>query len=110
NPGAVASFLKFLKGKYPDYYQKLNSAGAPGSASFTSAWKALANKDPEGFGAAQREYVGESHYKPAVSNIQQKTGLDVSTRSQAVQEVAWSAGVQHGQAGAGTLFSNAGVT
>jgi cell wall-associated NlpC family hydrolase len=107
--GTMSSFMNFLKSKYPDYHSKLVAGGSPGSSGFTSAWKALAGSDEKGFGEAQRAFIGESHYKPAVSKIKQKTGIDVSTRSQAVQELAWSAGVQHGSAGAGSLFSNAGV-
>jgi cell wall-associated NlpC family hydrolase len=108
--GTMNSFMNFLKSKYPDYYAKLSAGGAPGSTGFTGAWKALASSDGQGFGEAQRAFIGESHYKPAVSKIKQKTGIDVASRSQALQEVAWSVGVQHGSGGAGSLFSNAGVT
>jgi cell wall-associated NlpC family hydrolase len=108
--GTMNSFMNYLKSSNPDYYQKLSAGGSPGSSGFTSAWKALASSDEKGFGEAQRAFIGQSHYKPAADKIMAKTGIDVSKRSQAVQEVAWSTGVQHGAGGASSLWSNAGVS
>lgn len=82
---------------------------SPGTAAFNAAWKAEAKKNPEGFLQAQHAYIQKTHYAPSVSNIKQKTGLDVSKMSKALQDVVWSVGVQHGTGGAGNLFRNAGV-
>jgi cell wall-associated NlpC family hydrolase len=109
NTGTMKTFMNFLKSSYPDYYAKLNAGGSPGSGGFTSAWKALASSDSKGFGEAQRAFIGQSHYQPAVSKIKSSTGIDVAKRGQAVQEVAWSTGVQHGSGGASNLWKNAGV-
>ncbi|SFJ67890.1 LysM domain-containing protein [Caulobacter sp. UNC279MFTsu5.1] len=69
---------------------------SPGSASFTAAWKAIAAREPERFEAAQHAYIQRTHYDVQVAHVQAATGLDLSTRSAALKDVAWSTSVQHG--------------
>jgi len=71
-------------------------SAAPGSASFTATWKAIAAREPERFEAAQHAYIERTHYGVQVSHVQGATGLDLSTRSAALKDVAWSTSVQHG--------------
>lgn len=80
-----------------------------GTAAFDTAWKAEYKKNPTAFTNAQHNYIAKTHYQPTLSKIKQKTGLDLSRMPKAVQDVIWSAGVQHGSSGAANLFKNAGV-
>ena len=92
--GSAKEFVDGLKNTYPQYHKAL-AGKTPGSAEFTAAWKDLAKKDPEGFFNAQHDAIKRTHYDPAVANIKKTTGLDVTTRSKALQDVAWSTSVQH---------------
>jgi peptidoglycan hydrolase-like protein with peptidoglycan-binding domain len=95
NTGSVQSFVEDLKKTHPEYAKEF-AGKTPGSKEFTDAWKALAAKDPSGFDKVQHEYIKKTHHDPGVTNIKSKTGLDVNTRSKALQDVAWSVSVQHG--------------
>lgn len=69
----------------------------PGGA-LTTAWRQVAAQQPSAFFEAQHAYTERTHYAPAIAFVAQQTGLDVSARSHAVQNVAWSMAVQHGRA------------
>lgn len=107
--GTMNSFLNYTKTKNPSAYKSL-SGKSPGSSSFNTAWKSLAKKDPEGFEELQRGFIESSHYQPAAKAIMKSTGLNVSKRSKAIQDVLWSTAVQHGVKGAEKIFKNAGIT
>lgn len=68
---------------------------SPGSANFTAAWRAIAAREPEAFQAAQHDFIQRTHFDVQAGVIQ-RAGLDVSTRSHALQDVVWSTSVQHG--------------
>jgi hypothetical protein len=68
---------------------------APGSPEFDDKWRSLAN-DP-GFAQEQLKYGQEKYYKPALDNLS-SMGIDLSKRSQAVQELVMSTSVQYGPA------------
>ena len=67
----------------------------PGTDAFTAKWKAIAAADAERFKAVQHEYIKRTHYDVLVRNLLDD-GLDVGTRSAALQDVIWSTAVQHG--------------
>jgi LysM repeat protein len=67
-----------------------------GSAGFSKVWKAIAAREPERFYEAQHAYIKRTHYDVQVRKIAARTGLDVNARSRALQDVVWSAAVQHG--------------
>lgn len=67
-----------------------------GTPAFTAAWKALASERPDEFHAVQHEFIKRTHFDPLVRKILKEDGLDVLTRSHAVQDVIWSTAVQHG--------------
>ena len=81
-----------------------------GTAAFAKAWKAEASgKNAAKFAQAQHEYVKKSHYNPTANKFKSTTGIDVSTRSAALQNALWSIGVQHGSGGANSIFKASGV-
>ena len=69
---------------------------AAGGADFTACWKRIAANEPDAFQKCQHEYIKKTHYDLLVAKILNDDGLDVNTRSYALQDVVWSTAVQHG--------------
>jgi LysM repeat protein len=67
-----------------------------GTAPFTAVWKRIAAEQPDDFQRAQHAYIKKTHYDLLVAKILGDNGLDVNTRSRALQDVVWSTAVQHG--------------
>ena len=109
--GSLNDFLAFLDGEAPDISKRLRSAGPGNTGSRKGAmpdmWRAIADEQPERFEALQEAYVRESHYKPAVEGISQRTSLEADSLSPAMREVIWSTSVQHGPTGATRIFARA---
>jgi len=68
----------------------------PGGKDFTAAWKQLASTRREEFQSSQHDYIKKTHFDPLVQKIINDDGLNVLTRSHALQDVIWSTAVQHG--------------
>lgn len=81
---------------------------AAGTAPFTAAWKRIATNQTDAFQTAQHSFIKQSHYDPLAAKILADNGVDVNTRSFAVQNVVWSTAVQHG--GATPIVSRAIAT
>jgi len=107
NTGSMRDFQRYVGQHDPPTAEAL--AGArPGSPAFDHAWRGLAERDPVGFERTQYEFIQATHYDPALRRVEQAVpGLDLDQRSPAVREVLWSTSVQHGSAGAGTVFRRA---
>jgi LysM repeat protein len=67
-----------------------------GTAPFTACWKRIAAQQTDAFQKAQHEFIKKSHYDLLAAKIRNDDGLDVNTRSRALQDVIWSTAVQHG--------------
>ena len=109
--GSMKSFLNFLDGEAPDIAQRLRKAGPADTGSrkggMPDAWRAIAAEQPERFEELQEAFIRESHYRPALESIVQRTGLEAENISTAMREVIWSTAVQHGPAGAARIFDRA---
>ncbi|MDO5483536.1 MAG: hypothetical protein Q4F27_01375 [Desulfovibrionaceae bacterium] len=109
--GSMKNFLNFLDDQAPDLAERLRKSGPANTGSRRGAmpdeWRAIAGEQPERFEALQEAFIHESHYKPAVAAIAQRTSLDADSLSPAMREVIWSTAVQHGPAGAARLFDRA---
>lgn len=109
--GSMKQFLGFLDNEAPELAQRLREAGPANTGSRRGAmpnvWRAIASEQPERFEELQEAFIHESHYKPAVAAIAERTGLDPKQLSPAMREVIWSTAVQHGPAGAARLFDRA---
>ena len=98
--GVMHQFLSFLDKSNPHFAERLNSAGGcsaaiDGNDCFQNEWRNLATD--LAFAEAQRNFIEETHYKPLIQNLTQgNIALDLSSRSLAIQAVAWSVAVQHG--------------
>jgi hypothetical protein len=69
-----------------------------GTAPFTACWKRIAAAETDAFQRAQHAFIKKSHYDLLAAKVLKETGLDVNTRSRALQDVIWSTAVQHGGA------------
>jgi len=69
-----------------------------GTAPFTACWKRIAADQTAAFQSAQHAFIKKSHYDLLAAKILADDGLDVNTRSRALQDVVWSTAVQHGGA------------
>jgi len=106
DPSGGVSYGAFqLASKQRALQDFLSSEGAPWAAqfrgadptqpngAFAQAWRA----NPPSF-EAQHAYIERTHYDPVVDRVRQSTGLDLDSRSPAVQEAVWSMATQHGAA------------
>lgn len=109
--GTMKSFLSFLDAQAPDLAKRLRGAGPANTGSrrggMPNEWRQIAREQPERFEKLQEDFVIESHYKPALNAIEQRTGLSAANISPAMREVIWSTAVQHGPAGAARIFERA---
>ena len=99
--GTVARFVSQSDFRWRDDFQGL----APGTASFTAKWKEIAAAEPVAFQEVQHEFIKRTHYDLLVAKTLSEDGLDVNTRSKALQNAVWSTAVQHG--GANSIIHNA---
>ena len=99
--GTVARFVGQAAFPWARDFQGL----APGTAPFTACWKRIATNDTAAFQNAQHAFIKKSHYDLLAAKILADDGLDVNTRSRALQDVVWSTAVQHG--GATTMVHKA---
>jgi len=109
--GTMRLFVDYLKERAPDWGRRLNAAGPLNTGGRGGAgpreWKKIAAEDPERFAQLQQDFITQTHYIPALQEIQERTGVDVQGQSPALQEVLWSTAVQHGPRGAARIFSSA---
>ncbi len=109
--GSMDNFLNFLDTHAPDISKKLREAGPSNTGSRQGAmpdvWRQIAADEPQRFEALQEKFIYDSHYKPAVAALRQRSALDGDEFSPAMQEVLFSTAVQHGPTGAARIFSNA---
>jgi hypothetical protein len=109
--GTMKHFMEYLSENAPDIASKLKAAGTANTGGFSGkmpgVWKKIATEDPSRFSKLQHDFIEKTHYLPALQEISDRTGLDVSKAPRALQEVLWSTAVQHGPKGAARIFSKA---
>ncbi len=109
--GSMDRFLTFLEARAPHWAKRLEDAGPADTGSrdgrMPREWRRIASEDPALFASIQHEFIRETHYEPALESIYGATGLRLEEHSRALREVAWSAAVQHGPAGATAVFEEA---
>ncbi len=92
--GTVQRFVSQPGFKWASDFQGLTAGTAP----FTACWKKIATDETDAFQSAQHAFIKKSHYDLLATKILTDDGLDVNTRSRALQDVVWSTAVQHGGA------------
>jgi len=92
NQSASTSLMSFINSYgYSDMFRGLGI----GSSEFDSVWRSLGEKDVT-FGDKQHKYILDNYYKVYSNRLKKSLGLDLSSRSRALQEMAWSTSVQYG--------------
>lgn len=92
--GTVARFVG-----QPGFPWAKDFAGlTPGTSHFTAVWKKIAAEQTAEFQHAQHAFIKATHYDLLCAKIKTENGVDINTRSRAVQDVIWSTAVQHGGA------------
>lgn len=92
--GTVTRFVTQAGFQWANDFQGLTAGTAP----FTECWKRIAANETAAFQSAQHSYIKKTHYDLLAAKILGDNGLDVNTRSRALQDVVWSTAVQHGGA------------
>lgn len=64
----------------------------PRTPAFDAKWKSLAKTDP-GFAKDQHDFIGKTHYEAQMAKLKE-SGVDLSGRGRAVQDLIWSTSVQ----------------
>jgi hypothetical protein len=109
--GTMNNFVEYLSERAPDIATKLKASGTANtggiSGKMPEAWKRLSTEDPARFSKLQHDFIEKTHYLPALQEISERTGLDISKAPRALQEVLWSTAVQHGPKGAAKIFTKA---
>jgi murein DD-endopeptidase MepM/ murein hydrolase activator NlpD len=90
--GTVGRFVTQADFQFRDDFKGLK----PGSPPFSAKWKAIAAAQPDAFRRCQHDFIKRLLFDPLVAKVLKEDGLDVTTRSHAVQDVVWSTAVQHG--------------
>jgi LysM repeat protein len=108
DPGGVSYGSYQMATKTGTVKRFVNQAGFPwrtdfsnltaGSPPFSACWKRIAAAQTDVFQKAQHEFIKKSHYDLLAAKVLAEDGLDVNTRSRALQDVIWSTAVQHGGA------------
>lgn len=81
----------------PAFARRVGITGTPGTDAFLRSWRAAVNRlGPKKFQAAEHQHIKETHFDVQAQEIRRRTGLDVTARSKAVQDMVWSTAVQHG--------------
>lgn len=110
--GTFLNYMNFLKTRFTDFYNELEAVGGEpaarsGSAAFKEKWEELAASGDE-FRKSQHDFIQVTHHDPAVQSIKREFGLDVCNDCcNGVQDMIWSASVQHGPAGCVKILRNA---
>lgn len=109
--GTMKLFIDYLSEQAPDLAAKLKAAGPANTGSrhgkMPEVWEKITAANPDRFSKLQYDFIEKSHYLPALKEISERTGLDISKSPRALQEVLWSTAVQHGPHGAVKIFNKA---
>lgn len=90
--GTVQRFVTQAGFQWANDFKGLTAGTGP----FTACWKRIAADQTDAFQGAQHAFIKKSHYDLLAAKILNDDGLDVNTRSGALQDVVWSTAVQHG--------------
>jgi len=98
----MPSFLKFIEHKNPGIYQTLSAhpilpVGQNGkNGALANAWRHLASTQGEELEKLEHAFIKHTHFDKAFDHIKSNTLKTRIESSKALQDVLWSAAVQHG--------------
>lgn len=97
--GTLQRFIEFLRDNDQSDFGALAAVGGAtaanlGTEEFKAVWKKLAQTLK--FCDAQYMFIKSTHYDRLAKHLLSDLGLDLSVRTDALRDVAWSIAVQHG--------------
>lgn len=92
----TGSMAKFLQSEEGAAFAPAFANMEPGTEQFNRRYSAVADEYEVEFAQAQSNYIKRTHYEPMVDTVKAGTGVDLSKRGPAVQEMLYSTGVQYG--------------
>ncbi len=95
NAGTLQRFVDSPEGRR---WARTFSGARGGTDEFSRRWRTVAAQDPDAFRQAQHDFIGRTHYSPAIASVRERTNADLDAMAPAVREAAWSVAVQHGGA------------
>jgi hypothetical protein len=90
--GTMNEFLSYLDKTNPEMSATLKN-NPINSPEFMKTWKDLAENDTNTFFEAQKGYIKNKKYNPAIAHAHK---LGFKTNDPKIQEAVWSASIQHG--------------
>lgn len=93
NRAANSPALRFVRQEYPEEFKGL----VPASRQFDTQWQKQAANDPVGFERKQREFHAQDTVTPVVNDMR-SSGVDLSDRGPAVQELVFNTVSEYGSA------------
>lgn len=109
--GIVDAFIKHLEKEVPQFAERLKNAGPSNTGGrkgqMPEVWREIAEENAPLFERLQDDFTRMVHLEPAINRVKNMAGIDVTKRSEVLQEVLLSTAVQHGPGRAGEIFSNA---
>lgn len=91
---SAGTLKDFLESKTHGYYATQFKDLELGSSQFDKKWKEIALADAQ-FKENQYLFIKDSHYERQMQNLQQ-SGIELSKRGPAVQDMVWSTATQYG--------------
>lgn len=104
--GTMDQFMRFLKTKDPEVFERLQAAGPADSGrngNFANVWRQLAGEGK--LNNYEHDFIKQSHYDPGLRAINSDSLRGMIGKSAALQDVLWSTAVQHGGTAGGRLFN-----
>lgn len=68
----------------------------PGTPAFSAMWKQIVSANEEEFTKIEHRYIRATHFDIQIETILKNTNVDLRYHSHAINDVVWSAAVQHG--------------
>ena len=114
--GRMREFMDtVLLAQAPDLRERLVNAGGERGAiaatdGFVGEWRAIAREQPDRFRSLQRDYIYESHFRPALAGVNAAVpGASGIFSNPVLQDVVWSMSVQHGVGSAANQSGAIGI-
>ncbi len=100
--GSMSNFISLAGRVNPEIAKKLISVGGEETAvenpaKFLKVWKQIAQESPVEFEELQDQFAKKLYYDVSDKHVQRLTGLNISTRSNALQQLLLSSAIHHGQ-------------
>jgi hypothetical protein len=109
--GVVQEFISWLEKQPPPadgFGRQLAAAGDPTcDQTFVETWIQIAGADPDAFSRLQDDYARTLYFDPGAHNLLAWYNFDITSRSNALQQVLFANCIQHGTRYGSEVFGDA---